>query len=204
MNYAYIRVSSADQKIDRQVIEICKYDVPDSNIFIDYQSGKDFERKEYQRLKSILQKNDVLYIKSIDRLGRNYKMITDEWRFLTELEVEIIVLDMPILNTKISPNALISNFINDIVLQILSFVAQNEREVSKARQREGIEAAKLRGVRFGRPFLKVSEKVFKEEFRKFDSGQQTLEMTVNKLKMCVSTFYKYKRMYNCQSERRLK
>lgn len=195
MNYAYIRVSSSDQKIDRQVIEICKYNVPDSNIFIDYQSGKDFERKEYQRLKSILKKNDVLYIKSIDRLGRNYKMITDEWRYLTELEVEIHVIDMPILNTKISPNALISNFINDIVLQILSFVAQNERDISKARQREGIEAAKLKGIHLGRPFYTIPSN-FSLEVEKYNKGLQSIDEAVKKLKISKSTFYKYRRQLN--------
>ena len=123
MIYAYIRVSSTSQNIDRQLNEINKYNIPEENIFIDYQSGKDFQREQYQVLKSKLKKKDLLILKSIDRLGRNYKMITEEWAYITKtIEADINVIDMPLLNTNTSVDTLMSNFISDIVLQILSFV----------------------------------------------------------------------------------
>lgn len=190
MNYGYIRVSSSDQKIDRQLIEIKKLNIPEKNIFIDHQSGKNFDRKNYQILRTKLQKDDVVYIKSIDRLGRNYEMIIDEWKYLTHVKkVIIIVLDMPLLNFDFN-DKLVSAFVNDIVLQLLSFVAQRERENTKERQREGIAAAKLRGVVFGRPRLKISSD-FEKLVKEYSKKEKTLKDVCSELQMSRSAFYRY-------------
>lgn len=150
--YAYARVSARDQNLVRQIEAFQAFDVDKKNIYSDKKSGKDFERKNYLRLLRKLKKGDLLVIKSIDRLGRNYKMITEEWRRITnEIEADILVLDMPLLDTRAKSDSLIGKFISDIVLQVLSFVAENERENIRARQAEGIALAKARGVRFGRP-----------------------------------------------------
>ena len=152
MIYAYIRVSTKQQKIDRQYEEIKALDIDDKNIFIDKESGKDFDRTNYQRLIKKIKKDDLLIIKSIDRLGRNYKMISDEWSYITKTkEADIKVLDMPLLDTRIEGKNLVGKFISDIVLQVLSFVAENERNNIKERQAEGIRIAKEKGVKFGRP-----------------------------------------------------
>ena len=149
--YGYIRVSSADQNEDRQLIALRGCHIPERNLYIDKQSGKDFERPQYQSMVRRLRRDDLLYIKSIDRLGRNYGEIQDQWRILTkEKGVDIVVLDMPLLDTR-NGKDLMGTFIADLVLQILSFVAQNERENIRRRQAEGIAAAKARGVEFGRP-----------------------------------------------------
>ena len=147
--YGYIRVSSTEQNEDRQVIAMSEKSVPAANIFMDKQSGKDFERPQYKRLVRRLKPGDLLYIKSIDRLGRNYKEVQEQWRILTkEKEADLCVIDMPLLDTRVAKD-LIGTFIADLVLQILSFVAENERENIRSRQAEGIAAAKLRGARFG-------------------------------------------------------
>ena len=152
MNYGYVRVSTIAQNIDRQLDDLYKLGLKDNVIFIDKESGKDFNRTNYKRLLKRLKSGDTLYIKSIDRLGRNYNMILDEWRILTkEKNVDIVVIDMPLLDTRIEGKNLVGKFIADIVLQVLSFVAQNERETMKQRQAEGIRMAKLKGVKFGRP-----------------------------------------------------
>lgn len=150
--YAYIRVSTKQQKIDRQYEEIKALDINDKNIYIDKESGKDFDRTNYKKLIRKLKKDDLLIIKSIDRLGRNYHMILDEWARITKkIEADIKVLDMPLLDTRIKNGNLVGKFISDIVLQVLSFVAENERNNIKERQAEGIRIAKEKGVRFGRP-----------------------------------------------------
>ena len=147
----YIRVSSRDQNEDRQLIALHGKGVEDEFIFIDKKSGKDFERPQYKKLVKKLRPGDLLIIQSIDRLGRNYEEVQDQWRILTkEKEVDICVIDMPLLDTR-QGRDLLGTFIADIVLQILSFVAQNEREYIRKRQAEGIAAAKAKGVRFGRP-----------------------------------------------------
>lgn len=152
MKYGYVRVSSITQNIARQMEEMYKLGLSDDTIFVDKQSGKDFDRTNYQLLKLKLKKNDLLIIKSIDRLGRNYEMIIEEWCILTkELEVNIFVIDFPLLDTRIDGKNLIGKFISDIVLQVLSFVAQNERENMRKRQAEGIQIAKASGVHIGRP-----------------------------------------------------
>ena len=191
MTYAYIRVSSNSQNVDRQLLEIEKYNLPKENIFIDYQSGKNFERKNYKKLKSILQKRDLIIIKSIDRLGRDYKMITEEWRELTKvLEVHINVIDMPLLNTNAYPESLMGTFISDLVLQVLSFVAQNELDYIKQRQKEGIEAAKLKGKHLGRPFCEIPDN-FENIVLKYATKEITLIDALDESRLSRSSFYKY-------------
>ena len=151
MEYGYIRVSAKDQHIDRQYDAIVKVGLPLQNIYIDKQSGKDFERPKYKRLLKKLRQGDTLYIKSIDRLGRNYDEIIEQWRIITkEIQADIVILDMPLLDTRSKSKDLTGTFIADLVLQILSYVAQTERENIRKRQAEGIAAAKARGVHLGR------------------------------------------------------
>ena len=149
--YGYARVSTKEQKEDRQLLALWEMKVPRKNIYTDRQSGNDFNRPMYRRLLKRLKEDDLLYIQSIDRLGRNYEEILEQWRVLTrEKKVDIVVLDMPLLDTRRGKD-LMGTFLSDVVLQVLSFVAENERKTIRQRQREGIEAAKLRGVQFGRP-----------------------------------------------------
>ncbi len=152
MIYGYIRVSSITQNIDRQLEEMTRLDINKNNIYIDKESGKDFNRINYKRLIKKLKKDDLLVVKSIDRLGRNYEMIIEEWTRITKvIKCNIFVIDMPLLDTRERNDNLIGRFISDIVLQILSFVAENERDFIKQRQAEGIKIAKAKGVKFGRP-----------------------------------------------------
>ena len=149
--YGYVRVSSQEQNEDRQLIAMAEAGVERANIFIDKQSGKDFDRPNYKRLIKRLRPGDTLFIKSIDRLGRNYEEIQNQWRIITkDKDVDMVVIDMPLLNTRINKN-LLGTFISDLVLQLLSFISENERTTIRQRQAEGIAAAKKRGVRFGRP-----------------------------------------------------
>ena len=149
--YGYARVSTKEQKEDRQLLALWEMKVPRKNIYTDRQSGKDFNRPMYRRLLKRLKEDDLLYIQSIDRLGRNYEEILGQWRVQTrEKKADIVVLDMPLLDTRRGKD-LMGTFLSDVVLQVLSFVAENERKTIRQRQREGIEAAKLRGVQFGRP-----------------------------------------------------
>lgn len=149
--YGYVRVSTREQNEGRQLLALSGVQVPEKNIYMDKQSGKDFNRPMYQKLLKRLKPDDLLYIKSIDRLGRNYGEILEQWRILTrEKKVDIVVLDMPLLDTRRGKD-LVGTFLSDIVLQVLSFVAENERTNIRERQKEGIEAARLRGVQFGRP-----------------------------------------------------
>ena len=162
MTYAYIRVSTKQQKIDRQYEEIKQYNISDKFIFIDKESGKDFDRTNYQKLIKKLKKDDLLIIKSIDRLGRNYHMIIDEWTKITKtIGADILVIDMPLLDTRTKGENLVGKFISDTVLQVLSFVAENERVNIKQRQAEGIRIAKEKGVKFGRPKIILSESMIK-------------------------------------------
>lgn len=151
-NYGYVRVSAKDQNIARQIRALEELKLPDMKIYIDKQSGKDFDRPEYKKLIRKLKENDVLYIKSIDRLGRNYDEIISQWQYIVKrIGADIVVLDFPLLNTKTAVDGITGKFISDIVLQILSYVAQVERENTHKRQAEGIAAAKAAGVKFGRP-----------------------------------------------------
>lgn len=152
MIYAYIRVSTKQQKIDRQYEEIKELNVKDNCIYIDKESGNNFDRTNYKKLLKILKRNDLLIIKSIDRLGRNYQMILEEWAYITKnIGADIRVIDMPLLDTRTKGTNLIGNFISDVVLQVLSFIAENERTNIRQRQSEGIRIAKEKGVKFGRP-----------------------------------------------------
>lgn len=156
--YGYVRVSSKEQNIGRQIAALEKVSVPEENIYIDKQSGKDFDRPNYQNMMNKLHAGDVVFVKSIDRLGRNYDEIIEQWRILTKTkDVDIVVIDFPLLDTRNQVNGLTGKFIADIVLQILSYVAQIERENIRQRQAEGIAVAKLRGVAFGRPAKEIPE-----------------------------------------------
>lgn len=185
--YGYIRVSSRDQNEDRQSIVMREINVPEKNIYMDKQSGKDFERPAYKRLVRKLRKNDLLYIKSIDRLGRNYEEIQNQWRILTKDKgVDICVIDMPLLDTRRGKD-LIGTFLSDIVLQVLSFVAENERANIRQRQAEGIAAAKARGVRFGRPPRPLPEN-YHRIYKMWKAGKITGAAAARECGMPLSTF----------------
>ena len=185
--YGYIRVSSRDQNEDRQLIAMREIDVPEKNIYTDKQSGKDFERPQYKKLVRKLKRDDLLYIKSIDRLGRNYEEIQNQWRFLTkEKGVDICVIDMPLLDTRRGKD-LVGTFLSDIVLQVLSFVAENERVNIRARQAEGIAAAKARGVRFGRPPRPLPEG-YHSAYQRWKAGKITGTAAARECGMPLSTF----------------
>lgn len=186
--YGYIRVSSRDQNEDRQLIALQELSVPDKNIFLDKQSGKDFNRPQYRRMVQKLKKDDILYMKSIDRLGRNYGEILEQWRFLTkEIGIDIVVMDMPLLDTRRGKD-LMGTFLSDIVLQVLSFVAENERINIRKRQAEGIAAAKARGVKFGRPALPYPDN-FQEIYLEWKEKKITLQQAASACEMPVGTFY---------------
>lgn len=187
--YGYIRVSSVDQNEERQRVALRKKGVEDKNIYIDKISGKDFNRPRYKRLVQRLRSGDLLYIASIDRLGRNYEEIQNQWRVLTkEIGVDICVLDMPLLDTRTCKD-LMGTFIADLVLQILSFVAQNERENIRSRQAQGIAAAKARGVHLGRPVKKMPQD-FKKIVKEWETKQISLEEVLVKCGISKTTFYR--------------
>ena len=192
--YGYVRCSSTDQNEDRQIIALREASVPEKNIFMDKQSGRDFDRPNYKKLVQELKAGDLLYVLSIDRLGRNYEEIQNQWRILTkEIGIDICVLDMPLLDTQ-NGKDLMGTFIADLVLQILSFVAQSERENIKKRQMEGIAAAKARGVKFGRP-----EKTAPDDFGKIVKAWEQKKLSfsdvLEKCNMSEATFYRRLREY---------
>ena len=192
--YGYVRVSSTDQNEDRQMDAMHEMEVPEKHIYMDKQSGKDFQRPQYRRLVRRLKPGDLLYILSIDRLGRNYEEILEQWRILTkETGVDICVIDMPLLDTR-NGKDLMGTFIADLVLQILSFVAQNERENIKKLQAEGIAAAKARGVLFGRPMVEAPED-FGRIVRTWERKEITFEEALKQSKLSESTFYRRLREY---------
>ena len=177
--YGYVRVSSREQNEDRQLDALREMEIAKRNIFIDKQSGKDFERPQYKRLVRKVKREDLIYIKSIDRLGRNYSEIQEQWRFLTkEKGADIVVLDMPLLDTRRGKD-LMGTFLSDIVLQVLSFAAENERTNIRQRQAEGIAAAKARGVRFGRPQINMPE-YFGKTVRSWERKEITVEEAVRR------------------------
>ena len=185
--YGYVRVSSKDQNQDRQMIAMRKLFIKEKNIFMDKQSGKDFDRPQYKKLVKKLKPFDLLYIKSIDRLGRNYDEILEQWRILTkEKRIDIVVLDMPLLDTRRGKD-LMGTFLSDIVLQVLSFVAENERTNIRSRQAEGIAAAKARGVRFGRPPKPLPEN-YHSAYQRWKSGTITGTAAAKECGMPLSTF----------------
>ena len=186
--YGYIRVSSIDQNENRQLLAMHEKQIPAKNLYIDKQSGKDFERPNYKKLVKKLKPGDLLYILSIDRLGRNYKEIQEQWRILTkEKEIDICVIDMPLLDTR-NGKDLIGTFIADLVLQILSFVAHSERENIRKRQAEGIAVAKNRGVKFGRPERPLPDN-FNQVHQDWRNKKMTLQQAANACEMPVGTFY---------------
>ena len=202
--YGYIRVSSADQNEERQRIAMEKAGVDRKDTFIDKMSGKDFNRPQYKKMVRKLRRGDILYVLSIDRLGRDYAEVQDQWRILTkEMGVDICVLDMPLLDTRTCKD-LMGTFIADLVLQILSFVAQSERENIRSRQAQGIEAAKSRGVRFGRPAKKLPDN-FEEIMKIWENGGYSIEQAAKECNMGRSTFYrkvkKYKEKNECDTKK---
>ncbi|MCI9671796.1 MAG: recombinase family protein [Lawsonibacter sp.] len=185
--YGYIRVSTRDQNEGRQLIAMRELSIPEKNVFLDKQSGKDFERPQYKKLVNKLKPDDLLYIKSIDRLGRNYGEILEQWRILTkEKGIDIVVLDMPLLDTRRGKD-LMGTFLSDIVLQVLSFVAENERTSIRQRQAEGIAAAKARGVRFGRPPRPLPTN-YHSAYQRWKSGTITGTTAAKECGMPLSTF----------------
>ena len=198
MKYGYVRVSTAQQHIDRQIDALLELGLDQSSIFIDYESGKDFNRRNYKKLIRRLKKDDLVIIKSIDRLGRDYNMIIDEWRLITkEKEADIMVIDMPLLNTRIEGKNLVGKFISDIVLQVLSFVAQNERETMRVRQAEGIRTAKARGVKFGRPRITLPDNfeiIAKQYLNKEITNKKACEI----LGMTRGSFFRYMKELNIE------
>jgi DNA invertase Pin-like site-specific DNA recombinase len=192
--YGYARVSSMDQNEERQIIALKNAHIPVKNIFVDKQSGKDFNRPKYKELIKKLKKGDILYVLSIDRLGRNYEEIQKQWRTLTkEIGIDICVLDMPLLDTRRGKD-LMGTFIADLVLQILCFVAQNERENIRKRQAEGIAAAKEKGIKFGRPLKKVPDN-FGEIVQKWENKNMNFEEVLKQCDMSQATFYRRLREY---------
>ena len=187
--YGYIRVSSTDQNEDRQRLAMAERAVPEKNIYTDKQSGKDFDRPQYKKLVKKLRTGDLVYVLSIDRLGRNYEEIQRQWRMLTkEIGADICVMDMPLLDTR-NGKDLMGTFIADLVLQILSFVAQSERENIKKRQAQGIAAAKARGVRFGRPEAPLPED-FPAIVNAWEQGRLPLAEAVQRCHVSEATFYR--------------
>ena len=189
MIYGYVRVSSTDQNEDRQMIALREMGISEKSIFVDKQSGKDFERPHYKRLLKKMKPGDLLYILSIDRLGRNYAEIQNQWRILTkEKQIDICVLDMPLLDTRQGKD-LMGTFIADLVLQILSFVAQSERENIRKRQAEGIAAAKARGVRFGRPVI-APPSDFPQIVKEWEKKKIGIDEALQRSGLHEATFYR--------------
>ena len=188
MIYGYMRGSSKEQNEDRQKLALLEAGVPETHIYMDKQSGKDFARAQYQRLMELLDENSVLFIKSIDRLGRNYAELNEQWRIITkEKGADVVVIDMPLLDTRREKN-LLGTFISDIVLALLSYVAENERMNIRQRQAEGIAAAKAKGVRFGRPPMPVPDN-FMELDQKWRAGKISMREAAELCAMNPKTFY---------------
>jgi DNA invertase Pin-like site-specific DNA recombinase len=192
--FGYIRVSSMDQNIDRQHKDMLDIGIPERDIFIDKQSGKDFDRPQYKALKAILRQGDVLYIKSIDRFGRNSREVKKEWEEITqEIEADIVVIDMPLLDTR-QYKDLIGNLVSNLVLEVLSFVAEQERENIKQRQQEGIKIAKSKGKHLGRPKAELPEH-WEEVYKLWRHNNITAVKAMEKLSLKKSTFYKFVKEY---------
>ena len=200
MEYGYVRVSTTTQNVDRQLDEMFKQGLDEKRIYIDKQSGKDFERPNYQKMKKRLKENDLLIIKSIDRLGRNYEMIIEEWSSITkDIKADIVVLDFPLLDTRTDNKNLVGKFISDIVLQVLSFVAQNERENIRQRQAEGIKIAKEKGIHMGRPPYQITS-YFIQVFKSYCNKEITSVVAASLLNISRGTFIKYAKRYKKEIE----
>lgn len=194
--FGYIRVSDKEQNEDRQIIAMKENNIDDGLIFVEKQSGKDFSRPQYQLLKRIMQKGDILYIKSLDRFGRNKQQILDEWHELTKIKgIEIVVLDMPLLDTtKFKDLNGLETLIQDIVLQVLSWLAEDERKKIRERQREGIDAAKIRGKHLGRPKLQYPDN-FEKLYNEWKKGNITANQCMKELNLKRTSFYKLVNQY---------
>lgn len=191
MKYGYVRTSTKEQNLDRQIIAMKEAGIEEQYIFKEQKSGKDFDRQEYRKMMRRIKKGDALYIKSIDRLGRNYEEIIDQWKKITrDKKADIVVLDMPILNTSILKDSL-KTFVSELVLQIMSYMAEEERKMILSRSREGIAAAKARGVKFGRPKKEKSED-FEEVYNAYKNQEITVNEAITRLRVSKSTFYRWK------------
>lgn len=192
MIYGYVRVSTREQNEDRQIIAMGEYGIERKNIFTDKESGKDFERRDYKRLIKVLKKGDVVVVKSIDRLGRNYNEIIEQWRRITQVKrADVVVMDMPLLDTTKNKD-LFGTFISDLVLQILSFVAENERVNIRQRQAEGIAAAKARGMKFGRP-IKYRAEDYVELYERVKRREVNKKQAMEIMGACETTYYRVMR-----------
>ncbi len=188
--YGYVRVSSKDQNPERQLLAMQERQIPVKNIYLDKMSGQDFSRPQYLKLLKTIKKGDTMVVKSIDRLGRNYGEILEEWRKITkEIGADIQVIDMPLLNTNSTHSDLTGVFISDLVLQILAYVAETEREFIKQRQAEGIAAAKQRGIKFGCQKAEVPDK-FDEYYQMWENGETSLRKAADAIGMNYTTFYR--------------
>lgn len=197
--FGYIRVSTKDQKTDRQNVAMAEANVPEKNVFTDKLSGRNFERPQYKKMLRKLKKGDTLFVKSIDRLGRNYEEIIEQWRIITKEKcVDIVIIDFPLLDTRKKDKDLTGTFVADLVLQILSYVAQTERENIKQRQKEGIAAAKNKGIKFGRP-KKVIPKEFRKYYRQWKKGTISGRQAGIMLGVNHNTFFMWAR--NCDAKK---
>ena len=194
MDYGYIRVSSKEQNVDRQWYQMLQYGIDTKRIYVDRQSGKNFERREYKKMLRKLKKGDTLFVSSISRFGRNYREITEQWRMITKIKkADILVMDMPLLDTR-EKKDLLGTFIADIVLYILSYVAESERNNIRQAQAEGIQRAKARGVRFGRPII-MSIDIFGEKYNEYVSEGLSNREMIERLEMSSATFYNYRKRF---------
>lgn len=195
ISYGYVRVSSLDQNEDRQLLAMKNIGIEEQHIYVDKLSGKNFDRPNYKRLVKRLKEGDIIYVLSIDRLGRNYEEIQNQWRLISkEKKADIVVIDMPLLDTRRDKD-LIGTLISDIVLQILSFVAESERRSIRERQSAGIVAAKLRGVKFGRPVKELPDE-FLEDMQQWKAGKVTMQMVLQKYNISRATLYRRLKMVN--------
>lgn len=192
--WGYARVSSKDQNEDRQIIELQPLVTTESHLLVEKQSGKNFERPIYNSLKNIMREGDVLVVKSLDRLGRNYDQMKDEWKDLSDKGIKIKVLDTPMLDTSKYDDELMGKFVSDVVLNVLSFVAENERKNIKHRQSEGIAAAKAKGIKFGRPEMEKPEN-FDEVYKKWKNGEIKAVKAIEMLGLKKTRFYKFVKEY---------
>lgn len=201
ISFGYIRVSTKDQNEARQVEKMKELGVDERHIFTDKESGKDFNREQYQAMVTMLRKGDLVYVSSIDRLGRNYNEILNQWSIITrEKEADIVVLDMPLLDTR-NDRDLTGTLISDIVLQLLSYVAQKERESIKTRQAEGIAIAKARGVYQGRKPIEVDKAAFESVYSEVIRGERTNKYAMQKLGLKTNTYYKAVTEYKTKTGR---
>lgn len=195
ISYGYVRVSSLDQNEDRQLLAMKNVGIEEQHIYVDKLSGKDFNRPNYKRLIRRVKEGDIIYVLSIDRLGRNYEEIQNQWRLISkDKKADIVVIDMPLLDTRRDKD-LIGTLISDIVLQILSFVAESERRSIRERQSAGIAAAKLRGVKFGRPVKDLPDE-FLEDMQQWKAGKITMQMVLQKYNISRATLYRRMKMVN--------